>query len=130
MLKPQAGETLEVQDPESGDWATWELREDFWKNVKVLGTSESLNQSLERAGRIIDFLELGELMVRDALHREESCGGHFRTEHQTEEGEALRNDEQFAYAAAWAYAGENQAPVLNKEPLDFENVKLAARSYK
>ncbi|MBA3889169.1 MAG: succinate dehydrogenase (quinone) flavoprotein subunit, partial [Gemmatimonadaceae bacterium] len=106
------------------------IREEFWRNVKVPGSDRDLNQSLERAGRIIDFLELGELMVRDALHREESCGGHFRTEHQTDEGEALRNDEQFAYAAAWAYQGEDAAPALHKEPLEFEHVKLAARSYK
>ena len=106
-----------------------ELRAEFWKNVRVLGSGESLNQSLEKAGRVADFLEFAELMVRDALHREESCGGHFRTEYQ-EEGEAKRDDEHFAYVAAWEYAGEGKAPILNKEPLVFENVKLATRSYK
>jgi len=106
------------------------LREEFWENVHVPGSGEELNQSLEQAGRVADFLELGELMCRDALHREESCGGHFRSEHQTEDGEARRNDEQFAYVAAWEYAGDGATPVLNKEPLHFENVHLATRSYK
>jgi len=107
-----------------------QLREEFWQNVKVLGEAESLNQSLEKAGRVADFLEFGELMCRDALHREESCGGHFRTEHQTEDGEAKRNDQDFCYAAVWEYKGQGQKPELNKEPLVFENVKLATRSYK
>ncbi len=106
------------------------LREEFWENLNVPGTGEELNQSLEQAGRVADFLELGELMCRDALHREESCGGHFRTEHQTEDGEAKRNDEQFAYVGAWEYAGEGKTPILNKEVLNFENVHLATRSYK
>lgn len=106
------------------------LREEFWENLNVPGTGEELNQSLEQAGRVADFLELGELMCRDALHREESCGGHFRTEHQTEDGEAKRNDEQFAYVGAWEYAGEGKTPILNKEMLNFENVHLATRSYK
>jgi succinate dehydrogenase / fumarate reductase flavoprotein subunit len=106
------------------------LREEFWQNVNVLGTNESLNQSLEKAGRVADFLEFGELMCYDALAREESCGGHFREEHQTEEGEALRNDEQYAYVAAWEWKGENQKPALHKEPLSFDNVHLAQRSYK
>jgi succinate dehydrogenase / fumarate reductase flavoprotein subunit len=106
------------------------LREEFWRNVKVLGEGTHLNQSLEKAGRVADFLEFAELMCIDALHREESCGGHFRTEHQTEDGEAKRNDEAFAYVAAWEYAGEGKAPVLNKEPLNFENVHLSTRSYK
>jgi len=106
-----------------------ELKAEFWKNVRVLGTGESLNQSLEKAGRVADFFEFVELMVRDALHREESCGGHFRTEFQ-DEGEAKRDDDHFAYVAAWEYAGEGKAPILNKEPLVFENVKLATRSYK
>ncbi|MFN8667445.1 MAG: succinate dehydrogenase (quinone) flavoprotein subunit [Gemmatimonadaceae bacterium] len=106
------------------------LREEFWENLHVPGSGEELNQSLEQAGRVADFLELGELMCRDALHREESCGGHFRTEHQTEDGEAKRNDEQFTYVAAWEYAGEGKAPILNKEPLVFDNVHLATRSYK
>ncbi|MDQ8157767.1 MAG: fumarate reductase/succinate dehydrogenase flavoprotein subunit [Gemmatimonadota bacterium] len=106
------------------------LREAFWRDVKVLGTAEGLNQSLEKAGRVADFLEFGELMCRDALHREESCGGHFRTEYQTEDGEAKRNDEAFAYVAAWEYAGDGVDPILNKEPLAFENVHLSTRSYK
>ncbi|MFP5356493.1 MAG: succinate dehydrogenase (quinone) flavoprotein subunit, partial [Gemmatimonadota bacterium] len=106
------------------------IREEFWENVTVPGSGEELNQSLEQAGRVADFFELAELMCRDALHREESCGGHFRTEHQTEEGEARRDDERFAYVAAWEYAGEGKAPILNKEPLAFENVQLATRSYK
>jgi succinate dehydrogenase / fumarate reductase flavoprotein subunit len=106
------------------------LREEFWRDVTVPGSGSDLNQTLEHAGRVADFLELGELMCRDALDREESCGGHFRTEYQTPDGEALRNDEKFAYVAAWEYAGEGKAPVLNKEPLVFENIKLSQRSYK
>jgi succinate dehydrogenase / fumarate reductase flavoprotein subunit len=106
------------------------LREEFWSNLKVPGSGEELNQSLEHAGRVADYFELAELMCLDALHREESCGGHFRTEHQTEDGEAKRNDDQFAYVAAWEYGGEGQAPTLHKEPLVFENVHLATRSYK
>jgi succinate dehydrogenase / fumarate reductase flavoprotein subunit len=107
-----------------------ELRAEFWKDVRVLGSGESFNQSLEKAGRVADFLEFAELMCLDALHREESCGGHFRTEHQTEDGEAKRDDDRFAYVAAWEYAGEGKPPVLHKEPLEFEEVKLATRSYK
>jgi succinate dehydrogenase / fumarate reductase flavoprotein subunit len=106
------------------------LREAFWRDVRVLGTGEEFNQSLEKAGRVADFLEFAELMCLDALERQESCGGHFREEYQTGEGEALRNDEEYAYVAAWEYAGEGQAPVLHKEPLVFENVHLATRSYK
>lgn len=106
------------------------IREDFWQNVNVTGTNEELNQQLEKAGRVADFLELGELMVDDALHRNESCGGHFREEYQTEEGEAKRDDENFAYVAAWEYKGENQAEELHKEDLNFEYVKLTTRSYK
>ena len=106
------------------------LREEFHKDVRILGDGMSLNQSLEKAGRVADFLEFGELLVRDALHREESCGGHFRTEHQTEEGEALRDDEHFAYVAAWEYTGDLANPILHKEPLEFEYVHLAQRSYK
>ena len=105
------------------------LREEFWQNVMVPGTGAELNQSLEKAGRLADFLEFGELMCIDALHREESCGGHFREEHQ-ELGEAKRNDDTFAYVAAWEYAGDNKAPILNKEPLVFNDVHLATRSYK
>jgi succinate dehydrogenase / fumarate reductase flavoprotein subunit len=106
------------------------LREEFWRDVRVPGTGAELNQSLEKAGRVADFLEFAELMCLDALHREESCGGHFRTEHQTPDGEARRDDERFTYVAAWEYAGEGKAPVLNKEPLTFENVHLSTRSYK
>ncbi len=94
------------------------------------GAGAELNQSLEQAGRVADFLELGELMCLDALHREESCGGHFREEYQTPDGEALRDDDRFTYVAAWAYVGEGQAPVLVREPLQFEYVKLSQRSYK
>ena len=106
------------------------LREEFWQNLKVLGEGEALNQSLEKAGRVADFLEFGELMCQDALHREESCGGHFRTEHQTEDGEAKRNDEQFSYVGVWEHKGEGKKAELHKEKLVFENVKLAVRSYK
>ena len=108
------------------------LRDEFWKNVKVLGDGNSFNQSLEKALRVADFMEFAELKVRDALHREESCGGHFREEHQTEEGEAKRDDEHFAYVGAWEYGGpdiQNDA-VLHKEQLVFENVQLTQRSYK
>ncbi len=107
-----------------------ELREDFWRNALVSGVNEEFNQNLENAGRIADFLELGELMVDDALNRKESCGGHFRLESQTDEGEALRDDENYAYAAAWEYKEDNQPEVLHKEELVFENVKLTQRSYK
>jgi succinate dehydrogenase / fumarate reductase flavoprotein subunit len=107
-----------------------ELRDEFWKTLRVPGTGEELNQELERAGRVADFLELAELMCIDALHREESCGAHFRVEHETADGEALRHDDQFAYVAAWEFAGDGNAPILHKEPLVFENVALAMRSYK
>jgi succinate dehydrogenase / fumarate reductase flavoprotein subunit len=107
-----------------------ELRAEFWKTVNVPGSDRQLNQALEKAGRVADFFELAELMCIDALHREESCGGHFREEHQTPDGEALRDDDHFAYVAAWEYGGESAQPVLNKEPLVFENVKLSQRSYK
>jgi succinate dehydrogenase / fumarate reductase flavoprotein subunit len=106
------------------------LREEFWKDVKVVGTADSLNNELERAGRLADFFELGELMARDALHREESCGGHFREEHQTDDGEAKRDDEKFAYVAAWEYTGAQSEPTMHKEPLTFEYVKPSQRSYK
>ena len=108
------------------------IREEFWSDVKVLGEGQSYNQSLEKALRVADFMDMAELKVRDALHREESCGGHFREEQQTEEGEAKRDDENFAYVAAWEYGGpdiQNDA-ILNKEPLVFENVTLSQRSYK
>jgi len=107
-----------------------QLREEFWENVNVLGDSEELNQSLEKAGRVADFLEFAELLCYDALNRRESCGGHFREEFQTPDGEAKRNDEEFAYVSAWEYVGENSPPQLHKEPLVFENVHLATRSYK
>ena len=107
-----------------------ELRADFWRNVNVPGSDVELNQALEKAGRVADFLELGELMCVDALHREESCGGHFREEYQTEDGEALRNDELFAYVAAWEYCGVGQPERLYREPLGFDYVPLAQRSYK
>ena len=106
------------------------LREDFWKDVNVGGSGEELNMTLEKANRVADFLELGELMILDALTREESCGGHFREEYQTEEGEALRNDDEFAYVAAWEFKGVGQDETLHKEKLEFENVKLTQRSYK
>ncbi|MEI6375918.1 MAG: fumarate reductase/succinate dehydrogenase flavoprotein subunit, partial [bacterium] len=106
------------------------LRERFWKEVAVPGTGTELNQSLERAGRVADFLEFGELLCLDALSREESCGGHFRTEHQTPEGEALRHDDKFAQVFAWMFTGEGNAPELVKEPLNYEAVHLATRSYK
>jgi succinate dehydrogenase / fumarate reductase flavoprotein subunit len=106
------------------------LRDEFWQDVRVVGSPDDMNNDLERAGRLADFLELGELMARDALHREESCGGHFREEYQTEEGEAKRNDEQFSYVAAWEFAGAGNEPKLHKEPLTFEYVKPSQRSYK
>ncbi|MHB1489764.1 fumarate reductase flavoprotein subunit [mine drainage metagenome] len=106
------------------------LRREFWADVRVLGEAGELNQALERAGRVADFLELGELMCIDALHRRESCGGHFRAESQTEDGEALRNDEEFAYVAAWQWGGRDGAPVLHKEALHYENIELKQRSYK
>jgi len=106
------------------------LREEFWKDVFIPGTVEGFNNELEKAGRVADFLELGELMARDALNRTESCGGHFREESQTPEGEAKRDDENFAYVAAWEYKGENQEPELHKEHLTFEAIKLVQRNYK
>jgi succinate dehydrogenase / fumarate reductase flavoprotein subunit len=106
------------------------LREEFWENVNVLGEGAEFNQALEQAGRVADFLEFAELMCEDALERNESCGGHFRTEYQTKEGEALRNDDEFCHVAAWQYNGPNARPTRNVEPLEFEEVKLAQRSYK
>jgi succinate dehydrogenase / fumarate reductase flavoprotein subunit len=105
-----------------------ELREEFWRDVRVTGEAEELNQALERAGRVADFLELGELMCVDALARRESCGGHFRAESQTEDGEALRNDDEFAYVSAWEFTGER--PILHKEPLEYEFIEMKQRSYK
>ena len=107
-----------------------ELRTDFWQNVRVPGDLNNMNQELEKAGRVADFLELGELFAKDALHRNESCGGHFREEYQTEEGEALRDDENFKYVAAWEYKGEPKEAVLHKEDLKYENIELKTRSYK
>jgi succinate dehydrogenase / fumarate reductase flavoprotein subunit len=107
-----------------------ELRAEFWKNVKVAGDNGELNQNLEHAGRVADFLEFAELVCQDALQRRESCGGHFRAEFQTAEGEALRDDDHFSYVAAWQFAGPGQPPVLHKEPLVYEEVHMSARSYK
>lgn len=107
-----------------------ELREEFWKNVRVPGSGAELNQSLEKAGRVADFLEFGELMCLDALTREESCGGHFRTEHQTPDGEAKRDDANFCHVSAWEYTGEGSAPKEHREKLEYENIQLAVRSYK
>ena len=106
------------------------LREEFWNNLKLLGGPNEINMELERAGRVADFLEFGELMCLDALNRNESCGGHFRTEYQTPDGEALRNDDEYAYVAAWKFEGDGKAPTLIKEPLVYEQVKLSTRSYK
>jgi succinate dehydrogenase / fumarate reductase flavoprotein subunit len=107
-----------------------DLKAEFWRNVKVTGENEDLNQTLERAGRVVDFFELGELIVIDALHREESCGCHFRVESQTEDGEALRDDSKFAYVAAWEYPGADGNPVLHKEQLEYHNIEMKQRSYK
>ncbi len=106
------------------------LREAFWHDLALTGTDADLNKQLEQANRLCDYLELGELMARDALMREESCGGHFRDEHQTPEGEAKRDDANFAFVAAWEYTGTGREPVMHKEPLVFENVELKTRSYK
>src|SRR5690554_8084518 len=107
-----------------------ELKKEFWTDVKVIGTNDELNQSLEKAHRVADFIELAELMVDDALHRNESCGGHFREEYQTEEGEALRDDDNFMYVAAWEYTGDPATEVLHKEELKYENIEVKSRSYK
>jgi succinate dehydrogenase / fumarate reductase flavoprotein subunit len=127
---------------EKGIKAIAALREEYWRNVNVLGDGAEWNQSLEKAGRLADFMELGELMCRDALMREESCGGHFREEYQytkddpetkqglVNPGDVKRRDDQFAFVAAWEYAGEGKEPVLNKEPLVYEEVKMSTRSYK
>jgi succinate dehydrogenase / fumarate reductase flavoprotein subunit len=106
------------------------LREEFWANVNVPGSADNLNQALEKAGRVADFIELGELMCRDALEREESCGGHFREEHQFPDGECKRDDEKFGHVAAWEFQGEGKAPLRNIEPLNYESVKMSVRSYK
>jgi succinate dehydrogenase / fumarate reductase flavoprotein subunit len=107
-----------------------ELRQQFWSDVRVLGSGDELNQELEKAGRVADFIELAELMCLDALNRAESCGGHFREESQTPDGEALRNDDEYCYVAAWEHNGNPGAAILHREALIFENIKLAQRSYK
>jgi succinate dehydrogenase / fumarate reductase flavoprotein subunit len=110
-----------------------QLRDEFWRNVRVPGMNEDFNQSLERAGRVADFLEFAELMCMDALERDESCGGHFREEHQTSDGEAMRDDDDFAAVFAWEFQGANGTvtpPKLHREPLHFETVHLTQRSYK
>src|SRR5262249_53105096 len=106
------------------------LRDEFWQHVSVPGSNDNLNQSLEYAGRVADYLEFAELLALDALHRRESCGGHFREESQTPEGEALRDDQRFMYVAAWEFTGVGKEPVLHKEPLAFEEVHPSQRSYK
>ncbi len=123
MARSRAGLNSAIQQIQA-------LREEFWHNVRVPGSGAELNQNLEYAGRLADFLEFSELMVRDALHREESCGGHFRDEHQTEEGEARRDDANFTNVSAWQYAGEDQVATLHQEPLTFNAVELTTRSYK
>jgi succinate dehydrogenase / fumarate reductase flavoprotein subunit len=107
-----------------------EVKAEFWKDVKITGENSEVNPELEKAGRVADFIELGELMAMDALNREESCGGHFREEYQTPEGEALRNDEEFMYVAAWEYSGDGKDPILNKEPLEYEAIEVKQRNYK
>jgi succinate dehydrogenase / fumarate reductase flavoprotein subunit len=107
-----------------------ELKAQFWKDLKILGDSKNLNQELEKAGRVADFLELGELICQDALDRKESCGGHFREESQTQDNEALRDDDKFCYVGAWEFKGEGKRPEMHKENLNFEYVHLANRSYK
>jgi len=122
-----------ARNAEGLNWAIAEiqkLREEFYSNVRIPGTVESFNPELDKANRVCDFLELGELMAKDALDREESCGGHFREEHQTEEGEAQRNDDKYAYVAAWEYTGKPSEAILHKEALVFDNIKLVQRSYK
>ncbi len=107
-----------------------EVREEFWRNVTVTGSCGELNQALERAGRVADFMEFADLMIHDALMRDESCGAHFREEHQTEDGEPLRDDENFCHVAAYEFNGVGASPTLHKEPLVYENVSLSQRSYK
>lgn len=126
----KCGMSRNAPDLESAIKEIKELREDFWKDVRVPGEANSMNPELEKAMRVADFLELGELFAKDALHRNESCGGHFREEYQTEEGEALRDDENFMYVAAWEYKGEPADAVLHKEPLQYENIEVKTRSYK
>jgi succinate dehydrogenase / fumarate reductase flavoprotein subunit len=130
LLWDECGMTRNANGLKSALEGVPQLREEFWKNVNVLGGGEELNQALENAGRVADFLEFGELMCLDALRRNESCGGHFREEYQTPDGEARRNDEAFSYVAAWEYTGPGNQPILNKEPLAFEYVHPSQRSYK
>jgi succinate dehydrogenase flavoprotein subunit len=130
LLWDECGMTRNANGLKSALERVPQLREEFWKNVNVLGGGEELNQALENAGRVADFLEFGELMCLDALHRNESCGGHFREEYQTPDGEARRNDEAFSYVAAWEYTGPGNQPIPNKEPLAFEYVHPSQRSYK
>jgi len=106
------------------------LRQEFWQNLNVTGSGQELNQTLEHAGRVADFMEFAELLCTDALMRNESCGGHFRAEYQTADGEAQRDDENFSFVGAWEYAGADKAPILHKEPLVYEEVKMSQRSYK
>jgi len=106
------------------------LREEFWADVRIPGGADEFNPELEKAGRVADFIEIGELMARDALQREESCGGHFRAEYQTEEGEAKRNDDDFMFVAAWESTGTGNEPILHREPLIYENIKVQSRNYK
>jgi succinate dehydrogenase / fumarate reductase flavoprotein subunit len=115
---------------EEGKKRVADLREQFWTDVRVVGDQNTINQDLEKAGRVADFMEFAEVMMHDALVRDESCGGHFRTEHQTEEGEAKRDDEHFSHSTAWEYSGQNQTPTEHREQLTFEEVKLTTRSYK
>jgi succinate dehydrogenase / fumarate reductase flavoprotein subunit len=142
IMWEQCGMARNKAGLEKGIKAIAALREEYWKDVSVLGEAEDWNQSLERAGRVADFIALGELLCRDALHREESCGGHFREEYQytaadpevqqglVNPGDVKRRDDAFAYVAAWEFAGEGKPPVLNKEPLVYEEVKMSTRSYK
>ena len=122
-----------ARNKEGLEWAIAEIqkiREEFWKDVRVPGDANEFNPELEKANRVADFIELGELMCKDALYRNESCGGHFREEFQTEEGEALRVDDKYSYVAAWEFTGDPSAPKLNKEDLIYENIKVQQRSYK
>jgi succinate dehydrogenase / fumarate reductase flavoprotein subunit len=130
IMWDQCGMSRTAQGLESAIEKIRELREQYWRDVRVLGVGEEINQSLEKAGRVADFFELAELICIDARDRNESCGGHFREEFQTPDGEALRDDENFSYVAAWEYAGADQPPKLNKEPLAFEYVHPSQRSYK
>ncbi len=130
IMWDHAGMARNKEGLEEGIKMIQELRKEFWTKVKVPGTKEGVNIELEKALRLADYLELGELLARDALHREESAGGHFREEHQTPEGEAKRNDKDFMYVAAWEYAGDDKEPILNKEPLVYENIEVKTRNYK